>query len=85
MISSPLLSDLVRTLRNVPDPAGNLSACVRGLRMAEADLRRALDDIESAPSRLERQICVARRNRAMQELVAALQDLTRVLQQEPSL
>lgn len=79
MISSPLLTELVRTLSNVPDPAGGLASTMRGVRVAESDLRRALDDLQEAPTHPERQLCIARRNKAMQELIVALQALHRML------
>ncbi|MEO7520659.1 MAG: hypothetical protein ABIW79_02465, partial [Gemmatimonas sp.] len=82
MLSSPLLSELVRTLGSVPDPAGGLGTVIRGVRVAEADLRLALDDLQESPSQLERTICVARRNQAMRELIGALQALHRLLEHD---
>ncbi|MES2522278.1 MAG: hypothetical protein V4617_06250 [Gemmatimonadota bacterium] len=79
MISSPLLTDLVRTLNNVPDPAGGLATAIRRLRVSESDLRGALQDMQEAPNQLERQICVARRNTAMRELISALESLHALL------
>jgi len=82
MISSPVLAELVRTLKSVPDPAGTLPDLTRGLRAAESDLRRALEDLQGAPSQMERRICIARRNRAIQDLIAALQSVSHVLQHD---
>lgn len=82
MISSPVLSELVRTLKGVPDPAGALAESVRELRRVESDLRLALEELQTAPSLMERGICIARRNHAMQELIAALQHVAQVLQHE---
>lgn len=79
MISSPLLTDLVRTLNNVPDAAGGMAMAIRQLRVSEADLRRALHDMQSAPNPLERQICIARRNTALQELISALESVHKLL------
>lgn len=84
MISSPILTELVRTLSSVPDPAGAFATSIRGLRAAEQDLRRALDDVQAAPSQMERTICIARRNRAMQDLIMALQSVNQVLQKDAS-
>ena len=80
MISSPLMTELVRTLSNVPDPDGGFASTIRGVRVAESDLRRALDDLQDAPSHPERQRCIARRNTAMRELIVALQALHRMLE-----
>lgn len=82
MISSPVLAELVRTLSNVPDPAGSFASSIRGLRVAEQDLRLALEELQGAPSQLERQICIARRNRAMEDLIVALQSVSKVLQHD---
>lgn len=80
MISSPLLTELVRTLSNVPDPAGGFASTIRGVRVAESDLRRALDDLQDAASQPERQLCIVRRNKAMKDLIVALQALLRMLE-----
>ena len=82
MISSPVIAELVRTLSNVPDPVGSFATSIRGLRVAEQDLRRALEDLQGAPSQMERQICLARRNRAMEDLIVALQSVHKVLQHD---
>lgn len=82
MISSPLLTELVRTLSSVPDPAGGFARALSGVRVAEADLRHALDDLQESPSQLERKICIARRNRAMRDLIVALQTLHRMLEHD---
>jgi hypothetical protein len=81
MISSPLLTELVRTLSNVPDPAGGLASTIRGVRVAESTLRCALDDLQGAATLVERQRCIVRRNTAMQELIVALQALHHLLEQ----
>jgi len=80
MISSPLLTELVRTLSSIPDPAGGFAIAIRGVRVAEADLRLALDDMQDSPSQLESTICIARRNQAMRDLIVALQALHRLLE-----
>jgi len=80
MISSPLLTELVRTLSNVSDPAGGFASTMRGVRLAESDLRRALDDLQDAPTQSQRQRCIARRNDAMRDLIGALQALHRMLE-----
>ena len=80
MISSPLLTELVRTLSNVSDPTGGFAGTVRGVRLAESDLRCALDDLQDAPSQPARQLCIARRNKAMRDLIVALQALHRMLE-----
>lgn len=82
MISSPLLTELVRTLSSVPDPAGGFATAIRGVRVAEADLRLALDDLQESPGQLERKICIARRNQAMRDLIVALQTLHRMLEHD---
>jgi len=82
MISSPVIAELVRTLNSVPDPAGSFAVSIRGLRAAEQDLRRALEDLQVAPSQMERQICLARRNQAMEDLIVALQSVSKVLQHD---
>ena len=82
MVSSPLLTELVRTLSSVPDPAGAFASSIHTLRAAEGDLQKALADLEGAHNRLERQVCLARRNQAMLDLIVALQTIHRVLQHE---
>ena len=81
MISSPLLTELVRTLSNVPDPAGGFASTIRGVRVAEADLRRALDALQDASTVPERQRCILHRNKAMKDLIVALQALHHMLEQ----
>lgn len=82
MIPSPVLTELVRTLSRVPDPAGHFASPMRSVRIAETDLRRALDDLRSAPSQMERQICIARRNQAMQNVIVALQTIGRLMEHD---
>lgn len=77
------MSELVRTLQRV-EPADDLSDAVRAIRQAEADLRCALDDLPLASSRIERQICIARRDRAIDQLIAALKNVGQALQRQAS-
>jgi hypothetical protein len=75
MISSPVLTELVRTLRSVPDPAGGLATSIRRLRVAESELRVSLEELDDAPGLGERRRSIARRNASIREFICALQSL----------
>lgn len=82
MISSPLLNELVRTLRNLPAQSDGLANTIQSVRVAEAGFSRAVDDMIEAVDEDQRRLCITRRNRAMQDLILALQSLQQVLERD---
>lgn len=80
MMASPVLSAMVRVLQAAEKfgPDAQIASVVRELRMAEADMRAALEDLEYAPDDASRLMALQRCNRTTRwvgALTTSLADL----------
>ncbi|HYW30813.1 MAG TPA: hypothetical protein VE869_04840 [Gemmatimonas sp.] len=82
MSSSPLLTDLVRTLNNVPDPAAGRAAGVRQRQVSDNEPKATPPQVYESSEPLEQEVSRARCDAAMQELISALESLHALLRRD---
>jgi hypothetical protein len=83
MLSSPSLFELLQSTVSPPDATSDFSSAMRELRMAEADLRFAVEVVEHARAPGDRSRALHLRDEAMRGLIVALQRLQIALQDTP--
>lgn len=83
MISSPSISELLQSTVSPPDAANDYCSAMHALRIAEADLRFAVDVVEHARAPADRSRALHLRDEAMGELICALQRLRTALRYAP--
>ena len=83
MLTSPYLSDLLQSTASPPDASSDFGSALSAVRMAEADLRFAVEVLEASMGANDRSEALHMRDKAMRELIHALQRMQKALEGAP--
>lgn len=75
MLTSPSLYEVLQSTASPPDAASDFSAALHAVRSAEADLRYTVEVLETSMGPRDRSEALHRRDRALRNLICALQRL----------